>query len=469
MNTEPHIVIVGGGFSGAAVAIALMRLAPAGVRVTLLEPRPLPGAGVAYSTAEPSHRINVPAARMQLAGDEEGAFDRWYREQPAFGTDPDALREDGAAYPQRGQFGLYVARRFAEAAAASSGRLVHLQSSALAFDEGVVVSESGQRLKADLLVLAISHPPPSVPARLRPWLDHPGLIANPWQTERLDAIGTDARVAIMGTGLTMADTVAALSRRGHRGPITAFSRRGLLSRPNLSGEYPEWDGEYLRGNLRQRLRQIRADVAAAAEHGLPWQRVLDAVRNQGQQIWQGLSIADRLRFLRHLRSYWDVHRYRIAPQVADELARRQDDGSLRVLAARLGALEARGAALRLTLAVRQGQDLPGSLPLEVDNLILTTGPAHGNLIASQPFLRDLARQELIRADALNLGIDVDSQSRARGHRRDAAPPVFVSGPAARARFGELMGLPQVADHAAFVAAEALSQLQIIHPERCPAS
>lgn len=71
MSAEPHIVIIGGGFSGAAVAIELLRLAPNGVRVTLLEPRQSPGAGVAYSTAEPTHRINVPAARMQLAGDEE--------------------------------------------------------------------------------------------------------------------------------------------------------------------------------------------------------------------------------------------------------------------------------------------------------------------------------------------------------------------------------------------------------------
>jgi uncharacterized NAD(P)/FAD-binding protein YdhS len=93
MQTEPHVVIVGGGFSGAAVAIHLLRLAPVGVRVTLLEPREVPGAGVAYSTTEPSHRINVPAARMQLAGEEEGAFDRWYRSQPAFADDPQALLE----------------------------------------------------------------------------------------------------------------------------------------------------------------------------------------------------------------------------------------------------------------------------------------------------------------------------------------------------------------------------------------
>ncbi len=42
--------------------------------MTLLEPRAVPGAGVAYSTAEPSHHINVPASRMQLAGEEEGAL-----------------------------------------------------------------------------------------------------------------------------------------------------------------------------------------------------------------------------------------------------------------------------------------------------------------------------------------------------------------------------------------------------------
>ncbi len=90
MSAEPHIVIIGGGFSGAAVAIELLRLAPNGVRVTLLEPRQSPGAGVAYSTAEPTHRINVPAARMQLAGDEEGAFDHWYRHQPVFTVDVQA-------------------------------------------------------------------------------------------------------------------------------------------------------------------------------------------------------------------------------------------------------------------------------------------------------------------------------------------------------------------------------------------
>ncbi len=147
MQTEPHVVIVGGGFSGAAVAIHLLRLAPTGVRVTLLEPREVPGAGVAYSTTEPSHRINVPAARMQLAGEEEGEFDRWYRSQPAFADDPQALLEDGAVYPQRGQFGRYVAQRFAEKARASGGRLTHLREQALRFEDGEIITDGGHRLR----------------------------------------------------------------------------------------------------------------------------------------------------------------------------------------------------------------------------------------------------------------------------------------------------------------------------------
>ncbi|MCV4732726.1 FAD-dependent oxidoreductase, partial [Escherichia coli] len=80
------------------------------------------------------------------------------------------------------------------------------------------------------------------------WRHHPALIANPWQPGALDAIAPHARVAVMGTGLTMADTVATLDRLGHRGSIVAFSRHGLLSRGNLSGAGATWPGDYQQGS-----------------------------------------------------------------------------------------------------------------------------------------------------------------------------------------------------------------------------
>ena len=105
----------------------------------------------------------------------------------------------------------------------------------------------------------------------------------------------------------------------------------------------------------------------------------------------------------------------------------------------------------------------------MNHLILTTGPAHAGLIDGHPFLRDLARQELIRTDALGLGIDVDADSRATCPRHDGGLPIFVAGPAARGYFGELMGLPQVADHAAAVAARVLNGLEALNAARCPVS
>ncbi|MDF7659087.1 FAD/NAD(P)-binding protein [Erwiniaceae bacterium L1_54_6] len=461
----PHVIIVGGGFSGTALAIHLARTTPAPLRVTVVEPRSTLGAGVAYSTPEPAHRINVPAARMQLSGDEQGSFDRWYRQQPECSLDSVAHCADGAVYPQRGMFGRYLAEQFAQAARQHPQvTLRHIQASAIEWEGEHLLLSNGETLHGDVLALAISHPPPALPRALQPFAAHPALIANPWQQGVLDNIAGNASVAIIGTGLSMADVVASLATRQHYGPLLAFSRRGQLSRANLSGEWPEWSlAPQRQASVRQWLHHIRAEVARAAEQQLPWQRVLDEVRVQGQSIWQSLPLVEQQRFVRHLRSWWDVHRYRIAPQVAAVITERQQAGNLRVLAARLVSIDASAQQLTIQLHTRHGETENHQL----DHLIVTTGPAHEALTASQPLLLSLSQKGMIRADALGFGIDVDRQSHTLTQSGQPNARLFVAGPAARARFGELMGLPQVADHAADVARQILASLQLAHAERCP--
>lgn len=465
---ERHIVIVGGGFSGTALAIHLLRHGNAELNITVVEPCEQLGQGVAYGTRDPAHRINVPAERMQLSAAEEGDFDRWYRTTAAYAQDTAARREDGRLYPQRSQFGVYMAERFAEAKAASSARIRHVRDLAMAFDEGSVVTAGGKRYQADDLVLAISHPPPALPSALRPLAENPAVIGNPWRRDALDGVGKESRVAIIGSGLTMSDVVASLHRRGHRGDILAFSRRGQLPRANLVGQYAPrvLDSSVLQTTtVRALLRRIRQEVALAATQGLPWQLVLDDIRGNGQRLWQQLSLKEQRRFLRHLRPWWDVHRYRIAPQVSAVLQQGQEEGRLQVNAARLLQASAVGQQLSLTLQQRNGQ----TRHILVDNIIVTTGPAHGALLDSDPLLNQLARQGMIQADPLALGIEVNALSQTLNTEGQANPHLRVVGPAARGRFGELMGLPQVAEHAESVARQLLSETARRLDERCPAS
>ena len=475
MTDRYRIVIIGGGFTGTALAIYLGRQAQQPLEVTVIEPRAALGGGVAYSTTDPAHRINVPAAKMQLSDAEQGDFDRWFRSGDELARDPQALWRDGAVYPQRGAFGRFIAARFAETASRSRATLRHMQDRAVDWLPtavgATIVTAGGERIDANITILAVSHPPPSLPARLALALgQHPALIADPWRENALATVSPTDNVAIIGTGLTMADIVASLQLRGHRGHITAFSRRGLLPRPNVTGSDVLWSIEppldSSCATTRNWLRRVRQAVAQAAAEGVPWQAVLDDVRTRGQALWQQLSTLEQRRFLRHVRPYWDVHRYRIAPQVSALLQEKQRAGVFCVLAARLGDIAVDGVNIELHLRRRDG----GDEHFTAQKFIVSTGPAHGSLVDDNLLLRGLAALGQIQPDELGLGLLVDAQSQAIGFTGEANRRLLVAGPAARGRFGELMGLPQVAEHAQSIANALLSKLPSLSSSgRCPAS
>ena len=65
-----HIIIVGGGASGVLLACHLLRDDDEAIRVTLIEKRPTIGRGMAYSTAQPGHLLNVRATNMSAFADD---------------------------------------------------------------------------------------------------------------------------------------------------------------------------------------------------------------------------------------------------------------------------------------------------------------------------------------------------------------------------------------------------------------
>lgn len=467
MSTSPFlpvVAIVGGGLTGAAVAYHLARALPAHVvRIVVFEPRAGLGGGLAYDTDEPVNRVNVPAARMSLRPEDDDHFARWLRVTGYLATDPEAETTAGHLFPRRSAFGRYVAVQLAPLL--GSGAVEHHRSRVAAITRrrgggwGIAAAD-GTELFADIVVVATSHPAPRPPAVLeRALAGYPGYIPDATVPGALRRIGALDRVLVVGTGLTAADVIAGLDARGHRGLIVAASRRGLRPRGHDLAAPASFCSFTAPPALSARalLRRIRQAVDGARAQGVGWQAVIDRVQEQGGSIWRALPPAERRRLLRLLRPYWEAHRFRIAPQVEAVLEQRLAEGTLAFRAASIVAA-APDAAGGFALRLRHGRGAEGG---RFDAVVVATGPDHAGVAGSQPFLAGLAAAGHLQADALGLGLMVDTQSRAIAADGRPSGTLLVAGPLARGTFGDLMGVPQVTEHAVLIAREVASRLPVV--------
>ncbi len=447
------VAIVGGGFSGGAVAAHLARHeAFRHGQIIVFEPRAHLGRGLAYDTDNDAHRVNVPANHMSLDVDDDDHFLRWLERHDEIVRDPAALASDGKVYPRRGAFGRYVSdyvKPFLLSGVVrhEKSRIIEARREAFGW---LVVAENGTRLAADILVIATSHPAPQAPRGFDHVLaGHPRYVRDPTVPHALDAIRPEDRVLVVGAGLTSADIVSTLEQRGHVGPVTVFSRRGLRSRghaPVIQEPFGDFSSQPFRTALGL-VRRVRALIEVAKTQGLTWHAVLDALRAQGGLVWRRMPLAERRKLVRHIRPFWDVHRFRIAPQVEAVWEGWSNSGRLRLLAASLMGVERKGEAINVSLRQRTG----GINRNTYDAVVITTGPAHGGILASQEWLSRLGEAGLLHGDETGLGLACDDESRALDREGNAIPGLFISGPLARGTFGELMGLPQVNEHAILVA------------------
>ncbi len=445
---EAELVLVGGGLSGAAFLAHLLRDHPRlRGRVVVIEPAARLGAGLAYGTTDPAHRVNVAAGRMSLFPDRPEHFTDWLDRSGLLGGDPEARGADGLLHPRRAAFGAYVDDSLRAEIARAGLHVVHRRAAAEQVQRTGggwrVLLADGGTVTAPLLVLAVGHTAPDLPGVLAGLAGDPRLIADPWQPDALARIAPEQPVLVVGTGLTGCDVIASLRHRGHRGPILAVSRRGLLPRARTTLPVEAW-GDFAAPpspTALALLRRVRAAIAEAAALGRPWEDVIAALRLQGAAVWGALPVGERLRLLRHLRPFWDVHRFQCAPQIDAVVRDGLASGWLTVTAATPVSATADGDRLRVVLRPRGG-GAPRTASVSV--IVNCTGPGHRSVVEQHPVLRSLAEAGCLRADPCRLGIDVDFESRVLDAGGQAWPDLFVAGPLARGTHGELMGLPQVA-------------------------
>ena len=450
-----RIAIVGGGFTGAVLAIHAIRASSEPLDIVVLEPRAELGRGVAYGSVDRNHRINVPSDRMDIAREGAGAATAWFRAQGVL-PDPDSDDGTGRFYVPRGTYGAYIGAQLARtmAAAGDRVRLRHLRTIATAVrpENGgwTVLAGTGERLAVDRVALCFGHAVPALPCPLGPGVAAcRRFVPDPWAPDALAAIGPEESVLIVGTGLTMADVVSSLCAGGHLGPITAVSRRGLL--PKAHGRFLtslDVIGEHQPTTALGLLRLVRRQIAAA-DPDLGWHPVIDSLRAVLHDVWNGLPPAERRRIVRRLLPFWEVHRFRIAPQIEAALAGARADGRLLVRTAAVAGLSL-AADGRLEAELRSG---PASERHRFDAVVLCTGPERD--VSRNPLVAAMLTDGTMHLDAVGLGIAVDRSSRVLAPSGEPRPGLYAFGPMTRGSFGEMTGAPDIALHVEAVMAGLL--------------
>jgi uncharacterized NAD(P)/FAD-binding protein YdhS len=456
------IVIVGAGFSGTLVAVNLLRGSQGPLRIVLVD-RGEFARGLAYARRDFPYLLNVPAGRMSASSADPLEFLSYARRRL-----PDAGAGD---YLPRALYGEYLEALLADAElmARPHARLERVRGAAIAIERVHRDSrldmhlEDGRVVRADAVVLALGNPPSAPLAGAESVEGSAGYVADPWQ--RPLRVRAGETLLIVGTGLTMADIALAADRAtGGRVVMHAISRHGLL--PPAQTSFQQVDAaheEECRATLEaagpsvtRLLRTVRALAQEAVLRHGDWRETIGVVRGLAPSLWQRLPAPERRRFLRHVRSYWDLHRHRLPQSSASAIEALRRAGRLHIHAGRISGLHAAGRHIRVTWRAR-GEHPTQSLLVE--RVVNCTGPDFNVQRTRERLLRSLLAQGIALGGSQGLVTDpcgalVDARSGLAAHN------LYYVGPLLRATHWETTAVQELRTHAERLAQHLLTEQRV---------
>ncbi len=430
----PSIGIVGGGFSGVLAAIRILRdfrTSGQDVRVTLIERHSRVGRGVAYGTDLESHLLNVPVSKMSLFPEEPDHFQKWVAE-----GHPEAV---GKKFLPRKLYGKYVYACLAETVKKQPDRFLLLHDSVTSWSEaggkGRLEMEALGGEEFNSVVFATGYRNLKIPSELKAIEESHRLIVDPWKHGVLSSINADEKVMIIGTGLTMVDVTLWLLAHGHRGGITCVSRNGFIPRPHRDVNGVNEENPFRGKDFPTALslfREFRDQLSKLNSPADEWSVSIDFLRTESQRVWIKWSIREKRRFLRHLRTRWDIHRHRMSPEL-------YENWNSHRLGKRIDPLAGR---------IVNSKCLPDTTEVEVmlrlrDGMSLEwRGNRVINCMGAQPDHTLFNGPEFLR-DPLELGIPTNAVGNPLRGDGTVLENIFILGPALRTAFWEMTAVPEL--------------------------
>ncbi|TSA38259.1 MAG: hypothetical protein D4R63_11460 [Methylococcaceae bacterium] len=461
------IAIIGSGFSGTMVAVHLLRQASFPLTIYLIEANPAQFArGVAYSTDSACHLLNVPAANMSAFPKDPVHFLRWAKKKEAKGElnvpwQTESNTVTATSFLPRGAYGDYLVELLDNAEHNAVANGVYLERKidkavALRIEPKSVMIGllNGEHLRVQKVVLALGNFPPGDPVIENPvFYQSPRYFSNPWQRGVLQALLKTTSCVLIGSGLTMVDWAITLSNAGYQGVIHTVSRRGVWPQEHKPHKPLAFslDVHAKSPSVRAWLHEIRRYIR---ESDCDWRSVIDALRPSIGILWTSLSLVERRRFLRHVRVYWDNHRHRLPPVVAERLNELVRSGQLQKHTGRIFSYQETEQGVEVLIKQR---GLATATTLSVSAVVNCSGAESNYRKLNNLFVTCLLSQQSIEPDPLALGLNVGSDGALIYSDGTHSECLYTLGPPQKGMLWETIAVPEIR-----VQAEQLANTLLTH-------
>ena len=363
------IAVVGGGASGALAVLHLaLNSKQSEIEITWFEKNAALwgwARGIAYSTKNLDHLLNVRAEGMSFDPDQKSHFSEWLvRNHPEYSAKD---------FVPRWLYGSYLEEQQEKIKSLPNLTIRKVDANVTQID-WIENKAHLQNETFDHVILATGW---------STWKFH-SKGENPWS---IPTLTPQSKVLILGTGLTMIDCALSLRNENIHFPIFAVSRNGRLPHVHelpksyQPGEEMKKALEFSRPPLTliQWIRLFREEVRRAQDQGANWRSVQDLIRPLLNQIWVGFSKKDRMTFTKRLQPLWDIHRHRMPESSEKTLKQMTRDGRLKI--------------------VKAAEIQPSDFQFTFD----CTGYSKNNIQSNHELFQDLLSKKLIQPDDLCLG------------------------------------------------------------------
>lgn len=435
------IIIIGGGLSSALLTISLLREEKdAFLDITVVEKNPSEMLGQAYSTDKSFHLLNVPAQKMSAFPGQSEDFIHWLAEAGyGFGH---------GSYVPRKIYKIYIQDTLKKELnkKRETARYTFLQDCAVDIipSSGLLLLGSGREIQFDKVILALGNfKPGSLNLGDNQYLQHPSYFASSWDPQLLRDPAAIREVFIIGTGLTMVDTVLSLQEQQYRGQITALSTHGFIPAAHRNNPPYEITDLNVRtvGTALDALKIVNKHIKEARRRHIDWQAVVDAIRPFTQEIWLHLPTAEKSRFMEHLRHIWGVARHRMPAECAGIIHKLLSERRLSIVAGRVRSI--RPGSVSDFCIEYQDRSSKKNRRLACDIIINCMGPQSNYEKLDDLLIKNLLAKAMIRTDELRLGIDCTPEGAVIGKNGDRSPFLYTIGPPSKGVLWEITSVPEI--------------------------